>query len=232
MASVCYNLKMATTITPKRKNFKELVPFFDQVSHTNFHKDLMKTVIQNLALKNNMLGLEIGSGTGCLSFQICQSHKIIMHCTDSLQEMLTQGEISYPHHQIVRSRLDMDTMMPPVRENFDFAVGSLVFHLFGNKQKSLKFLHSILRPSAQILFLTQSQLLNREMAEKWVQTMQLSDIEKELVLGMTNSGLQNGLLSNSEISSLFENSGFTQIKITPVGFENSLILIHALRSPA
>jgi len=223
---------MPTAITARRKNFAELVPFFDQISRTEFHQALLQSVIQNMNLKNNSLGLEVGSGTGSLSYRICQNYKIIMHCTDSLQEMLSQGQLSYPHHQIVRSRLDMDTMMPPIRETFDFAVGTLVFHLFIDKIKSLRFLKSILRPAGQVVFLTQSSLLNKELAEKWCKSMKLNELEKEFVHGMTNSGLQNGLLGNEEISSLFETSGFHQVRITPSGFEGSLILIQATRNPS
>lgn len=220
---------MQAGITQKRKNFAELVPFFDSVSQTNLHKDLMSSLCAILPLKPKTMGLELGAGTGVLSHLICSKHKIIMHCTDGLMEMLKAGESSYPHHQIIRSRLDIDTMMPPVQDNFDFIVGSLVFHLIADPDKLFKNLYGLLKPGGSVSFLTPSLTLNRDTAERWCSHEGFSGIEKEFIYGMTNSGIQGHRFQETQLAEMVRRSGFSEPRFSYTGHENSLMIFSADR---
>lgn len=228
-----YNQKHSARIHPmqNKKNFKELTGFFERIGKTHLHQKLMQETVRFLDPQDGEMGLEFGAGPGPLSHLIASEHRVILHTTDALIDMLSVGEKSYPHHQIIRSRMDAQTFFPRPRERFDFITGTFAFHLMDNPALFLKNCLEWLKPHGRIVILTQSEKMDREMAEKWCKAEELSGETKEFMYGMTNSGLNHRLYSEADISALAESLNLKPL-CQRTGFEDSLLLIQLTRKVA
>ena len=164
----------------------------------SFVYDYGKDLLALLDPKDGEVILDLGCGTGELTFEISKKTRFITGI-DASEKMLSKAKKSYPDIEF----LNIDALSMDYRNKFDKVFSNAVFHWIFEQEKFLKNIYNSLKPGGKLIF---------EMGGKDNTAVIMLNLKKALIKRGFNKNAEKQVMffpSVGEYSALLEKTGFT-----------------------
>ena len=164
----------------------------------SFVYDYGKDLLALLDPKDGEVILDLGCGTGELTFEISKKTRFITGI-DASEKMLSKAKKSYPDIEF----LNIDALSMDYRNKFDKVFSNAVFHWIFEQEKFLKNIYNSLKPGGKLIF---------QMGGKDNTAVIMLNLKKALIKRGLNKNAEKQVMffpSVGEYSALLEKTGFT-----------------------
>ena len=153
---------------------------------------IAETIVRNIPLRPDMHLLDLGAGTGLLSYFLAQKVGKIT-ALDNSPSMLAEFAAKRPEFACETEILEGDIMQLPIETRYDGIVSSMTIHHIEDIPALLKRLHSILKPDGFIA---------------------LADLEHEDgTFHSDNTGVYHYGFDTAQLAEMAEKAGFEDVAV-------------------
>ncbi len=189
---------------------KDAVDFFDMVGQTGWHRDIQRTLIHWMGLRDADVVLEAGCGAGHFVLQLAQRVRWITGL-DAVESMLKRAQRNAEDHELDNANFVLGDVrhLPFPEHQFDRVICMNLLFMFEHPDGPLAELLRVTKPGGEVVLLNPSTSMNPWSAQSFCEANRLCDFERDSLLSWATAAARYGTVNETGLAKRVTSFGGT-----------------------
>jgi SAM-dependent methyltransferase len=192
---------------------KDAVDFFDMVGQTQWHRDIQRTLIHWIGLRDTYDVLEVGCGAGHFLLQLAQRVRWVTGL-DVSDSMLKRAQMNAEDHQVDNASFVPGNVrqLPFADGRFDLVVCMHLLFMLSDPETAIREMLRVVKPRGEVILVNPSASMNPWSVQTYCDVSGVYDFERESLLSLATATARYGGVSESSLASLVAKLGGTVVE--------------------
>ncbi len=192
---------------------KDAVDFFDMVGQTQWHRDIQRTLIHWIGLRDTYDVLDVGCGAGHFLLQLAQRVRWVTGL-DVSESMLKRAQLNAEDHQVENASFVPGNVrqLPFADKRFDLVVCMHLLFMLGNPEVAMREMLRVLKPNGELILVNPSTSVNPWSVQTYCDVNRVYDFERDSLLSLATATARYGGVNEASLASLAQKLGGTVVE--------------------
>jgi SAM-dependent methyltransferase len=192
---------------------KDAVDFFDMVGQTQWHRDIQRTLIHWIGLRDTYDVLDVGCGAGHFLLLLAQRVRWVTGL-DVSESMLKRAQLNAEDHQVDNASFVPGNVrqLPFGDERFDLVVCMHLLFMLANPEIAIREMLRVVKPDGEVILVNPSTSVNPWSVQTYCDVNRVYDFERDSLLSLATATARYGGVNESSLASLVKKLGGTVVE--------------------